>query len=828
MGCLPTYSTCVVMKKVLKWLGYFIATVAAILLIGAGLLYSYKAEILASINGSLREKINGDINIGDVHITILHHFPNVSVALENIYIHGPEYQKYKQPFLRAELVDVNVDLFKLLRKEITIKSVFIENGEFFVFRTYDGYTNLRVFKKKRVPSSPALEKIDLPTLDQLNLINVKITYVDSLKKKSFAVDLVRTGNSIISKDSSTVINISGRMIFDNLMLNSAKGRFLKNKGVIGNLNLELDPPQKHLLVKPSVLKFDKSMVRLSGVFTLSQPGEFQLDIASDGLDYKEALTILNDTLVKKLERYTVEKPINIDVALKGYLQPGVKPAVDLTFAFSNSKVTTPRLSMEKMTIRGSFINHVNPALPNDAQNSQLHFASLKGLVDNLPVEGELTLTDLRDPALQLRAVFDVNLRDLNASLDTTKLKMIEGRFVSSFTYNGKLQEYLDESRSKYEGVLLGTATITNGKINYLARSINLDKLNATFNFTQDKFNVQDLSLSANKNALKITGHMTDFIPFFTSPQQSCKVKLNIASPRLDMSNFSQQRQIVKSKSAKEASKKRVSDLVEKLNEVLDFDLDFKVNEFVNKNFKATQLKGSLVLSNHVFNLKNASMDFAKGKVDLNLRVTNLHKKINPIHLNTKMREVDLKEFFYAFNNFNQNTFSHTHVDGRLNLDMDLRAEIDDNLNFITKDLNGVAKFTISEGRLKDFEPMQRLSNFLLKGRDFSDVQFGEITSNINMEGTQMHVSRMEVESTVITMFIEGRYDLKDSSDLSIQIPLSNLKKRDQDIPPENVGVDSKVGASVYLRVKPDRTGKNTISYDPFKKFRKKKKNGNTA
>ncbi len=43
--------------------------------------------------------------------------------------------------------------------------------------------------------------------------------------------------------------------------------------------------------------------------------------------------------------------------------------------------------------------------------------------------------------------------------------------------------------------------------------------------------------------------------------------------------------------------------------------------------------------------------------------------------------------------------------------------------------------------------MQRLSNFLLKGRDFSDVQFGEITSDINMSGTQMHVSRMEVEST---------------------------------------------------------------------------------
>jgi hypothetical protein len=816
------------MKKVMKWLAYFLLSLVAILLIGALLLYSHKEEILTSINAKLKERINGDVNIGDVHITILRHFPNVSIALEDIYVHGPQYEKYKHPFLRAQWVDVNVDLFKLLREEISIKSIYIEDGEFFVFRAYDGYTNLRVFKKKRVPSDPTREKVDLPDLAQLNLIDVKITYVDSLKKKTFAVNLQRTSNSITSRDSSTVISIAGRMTFDRLMLNSAKGSFLKDKSVIANLNLELDAAQKNILVRPSILKFEKSMVRLSGLFTLSQPGQFQLGIASDELDYKEGLSILNDSLVKKLEKYQVEKPLEIEVNLKGALEPGVKPAVDLTFAFSDSKVTTPILNMENMTIRGSFINHVDRTLPNDAQNSQLHFGLLKGVVNNLPVEAEVTLTDLRDPALLLNATFNVNLKDLNTHLDTTKLKMIEGNFISKFTYTGKLQEYLDDSRTRYEGMLAGKATITNGKLNYIARKININSLNATFDFTEKRFTIQDLKLIANKNSVSVNGLMTDFIPFFTSPQQSCKVKLNITSPRLDVSGFTQRRKIERSKSAKAASKQRVSDLVEKLNESLEFDLDFKINEFVNKNFRATQLKGNLIMANNQFILKNAGMDFAKGKVGFNLKVTNLQKKVNPIYLSTKMKDVDLKEFFYAFNDFNQKTFSHNHVEGRLSLDLDLRAEVDDKLDFLTKDLDGVAQFTITDGRLKDFEPMQRLSNFLFKGRDFSDVQFGEITSDINMSGTQMHVSRMEVESTVVTMFIEGRYDLKDSSDLSIQIPLSNLKKRDQDIPPENVGVDSKVGPSVYLRVKPDKTGKNTISYDPFKKFRKKKKNGSTA
>lgn len=406
--------------------------------------------------------------------------------------------------------------------------------------------------------------------------------------------------------------------------------------------------------------------------------------------------------------------------------------------------------------------------------------------------------------------------------------MIAGHFVSTFSYSGKLKEYLDDTRTRYDGVLSGKSMITDGKFNYKAKKISVEQVNAIFGFNEKQFDIQKLSFTANKNAITVNGTMTDFIPFFTSPETSGKVKLNISSPRLVITGLLQPRKITKSKKAKAASKQKVSDTIEKLNDELEFNIDFKVGEFVNGNFKARQLKGNLFLANNEFIVKNAGMNYAKGKVGLNLKVSNLHKNINPIQLQAKMNDVDLKEFFYSFNNFNQKTFSYEHIDGKLSLDLSLRAEIDDRLDFITKRLDGMASFSITDGRLKDFEPMQRLSNFLLKGRDFSDVQFGEISSNIIMSGTQMQVRRMEVESTVITMFIEGRYDLKDSSDLSIQIPLSNLKKRDQDFAPENVGIDSKVGASVFLRVRPDKTGKTTISYDPFKRFRKKKKNGNAT
>jgi hypothetical protein len=155
------------------------------------------------------------------------------------------------------------------------------------------------------------------------------------------------------------------------------------------------------------------------------------------------------------------------------------------------------------------------------------------------------------------------------------------------------------------------------------------------------------------------------------------------------------------------------------------------------------------------------------------------------------------------------------------MDIQLSAAIDNNLSVLQDRVSGSTRFSVVDGQLTDFEPLQRLSNFLFKNRDFSNVQFGKIYSTMYLNQTRIEFERMEVQSTAISMFVEGTYDLKDSTDLSIQIPLSNVKKRDQNIPPENIGTDAKVGPSVFLRVRPNKEGKTEISYDPFKKLRRK-------
>jgi len=112
---------------------------------------------------------------------------------------------------------------------------------------------------------------------------------------------------------------------------------------------------------------------------------------------------------------------------------------------------------------------------------------------------------------------------------------------------------------------------------------------------------------------------------------------------------------------------------------------------------------------------------------------------------------------------------------------------------------------------------------VLKKRDLSEVRFGTVQNSLGIDSTTMTLHRMEIRSTAFTLFAEGTYDLKKGADMSLQVPLSNLKARAGDIPPESRGNDSNAGLSVHLRAKTDQDGNLKITWDPFRKALKKKK-----
>jgi hypothetical protein len=80
---------------------------------------------------------------------------------------------------------------------------------------------------------------------------------------------------------------------------------------------------------------------------------------------------------------------------------------------------------------------------------------------------------------------------------------------------------------------------------------------------------------------------------------------------------------------------------------------------------------------------------------------------------------------------------------------------------------------------------------------------------------------MEIESNVLTLYIDGIYSFAKKTDINIQIPLSNLKKRDSTYVLDPNNEEKKDGSKIYLRAI-DENGEVNIKL-AFRKKRDKDK-----
>jgi hypothetical protein len=154
--------------------------------------------------------------------------------------------------------------------------------------------------------------------------------------------------------------------------------------------------------------------------------------------------------------------------------------------------------------------------------------------------------------------------------------------------------------------------------------------------------------------------------------------------------------------------------------------------------------------------------------------------------------------------------------------MNATVGLDNNGNAYPSTLEGIVDFSLKNGALVNYAPIKKMQNFLFKNRDFNNIQFAELKNRLEIKNQEVKINRMEIQSSIFTMYVEGKYGLKGTTDISIQVPLSNIRSRDSTYKPENLGTDKSGGRSVFLRGKPGKDGNVEFKLDLFNRYKKDK------
>jgi len=144
-----------------------------------------------------------------------------------------------------------------------------------------------------------------------------------------------------------------------------------------------------------------------------------------------------------------------------------------------------------------------------------------------------------------------------------------------------------------------------------------------------------------------------------------------------------------------------------------------------------------------------------------------------ISCEAKIKDVNIKELFYEFDNFGQNYMKDENLNGKVTADVQFASVWSSDLVPETDKIYSKADIKIANGELLNYAPMKGLSKFL-KVSDLNDVKFATLHDQIEIKNKTIYFPAMEIKSSAIDIIASGEHNFDNTINYRIKLLLSDL------------------------------------------------------
>ena len=786
-------------------------------------LSSHKKSIISTIESELQKRTNAEISIGDIDISLFKTFPLVSIEFQEVTLRDSLWIHHHHDLLHAKKIFAGISMGSLISGHLQIRKLIIANADIYLFTDSNGYRNVDIFRKRPDGS----QKSEIWEWPELTLSDVDFVVEKKDRNKYYHFGIEKFNCVPETEDKKIHLHSNLLAIVHNLEFNRESGSFLKEKPVTGKFMMDFFPATKLLQCMDIHLQINGHAFSLDGkFFTDVVPLPFLLKLRCNEIDYTEAESLLTPRIQAKLNFYGSTGPLKLVALIDGTNTDFREPVISVRASTTRSNLAIPAGIFSAASFEGEFKNQADRKLPPGDENSTIEARNFRADWQQVPIRSSrILITNLLKPQLTCDIRSDLNLDLLNSLSGSQTMKFIKGKGKIDVVFKSPLA-----ANDSAETSLNGTLQIDSASIEYLPRHFELKELNAMLRFTDENLLVESLRATRGSTQLKMSGAIKNFLGLLYRNPDKLVLDWTISSPRIHLEDFtgfiSKEENSVAAKTVK-AGFAKTAQALDKMLRGSRVNLRLRTNEISYRSFLATDFSAHAGLEENSISLDQVSFSHAGGHIlfDGNLQQRGTE---NPFTMHAVLQNVELPGLFSAFHSFGQNAIQEKNIAGKINAEVKIDGSLTDKAAWIRQALKGTIDFSILNGELINFEPMQQISASAFHGRDFSHVKFAELKDNIQVNGTGFQFGKMEIRSNVLSMFVEGIYDLKKGADMSIRFPVSNLKAKDGNTIPVNTG---KAGLSVRLHAKTGEDGKLKLTWDPFNKaikhLRKNGKNENT-
>ncbi len=773
-----------------------------------------KAGILQQISDRLSDRLHGGtLEIKDMEPSLVHSFPNVSVALEGVNIKDSLWNTHQHQLLNVARIFVEINTFSLLRKQLDIRQISLEKGTICLFTDSTGYSNASMLKRNTSVKADGKEKGKGPDITRLQLSDIRFIVDNRQKHKLFSFDIADLKGSLRNNDSGWACNMNTSLRVLSLAFNTEKGSYLKDKAVQTDLEVRYNRVSKTLSIPQQALRIGGQTISAGATFSFGeQQRAFTVHIVADKIPFRLATSLLTPKISSKLDSINMEHPLDVDAQLKGHMQPGDKTSVYVTWKTVNNVVTTKGMELQECSFAGSFSNEWMPGQPRVDENSIISLYGLKAKIyKSIPVSADTVhITNLKHPTLMGYFNADFPLTALNeAQGDENVFSFTGGTAKAALYYKGGITA--GDTILPY---LKGTVALMQGVMEYTPRNLQFSNCNALLDFNGQDLALHNITINTRKSSLQMEGSVQNITRLYFTAPDKLQLNWNVRSTGIDLDEFrsflGKRKQGKRSRAV--ANRRNISRIASQLDVVLNscnVNIRMLLDKLTYGNFMAQQVKAEMSLDQSDIHLQQMSLLHAGGSINMSGTMTQDGVN-NRFKINSNIKNVHVDQLFHAFNNFGMQSLSAKNLKGIFSATAAITGNVKDDGKMAPQSMYGTLSFDLRNGALVHFAPLEDIGGLLFRGRNLGNITFDNLKNTLTLQGNKIIVPPMQINSSALYMDISGVYAMTKGTDMYITVPLRNPKRDEDVVDKEEKRNRRKKGIVLHLRAQDGEDGKVKI------------------
>lgn len=472
-------------------------TIGSILLLLFLIPLLFPGTIAEQVKKAANEKLDGELNFKETHLSFYKHFPSLTVSLDEFSLKGSAPYR-NDTLVAANEVAFGINLKRLIfDNQVSIDEIYVSDGQANIMVDEHGHANYNVYISNAPKTTSDTTSASI-RLDRIEIKNVDLKYNDlSAKVAIDAKDFNYIGKGDLDQ---SIFDLTTKARIGSLDFAFDGETYLKNKVVNADLLTRINTNSLSFVFRQNNLKINKLPVKFIGKLDFLKDG-YDIDIHVETKDSKlnDLFTAMPPAYVSWLEKTKVQGQTDVLFTFKGIYsasqnkKPDLGLAVNIRegyIAYKDTPFPTSNIYLKFATRMPS----LNPELLEIDMDS-IHFNVGKDFL-----KGKLYSKGTKHITVNTDMKAKLDLEKLNRALGLEKIE-VKGLLTTSIKAKG---DY--DAAQKLFPVTDGFLSVQSGRLKtpYYPNPIDSIRINARINNTTG--NYKDLKVKVTPASFHFEGN----------------------------------------------------------------------------------------------------------------------------------------------------------------------------------------------------------------------------------------------------------------------------------------------------------------------------------